>query len=131
MNSNQARSQIIEVSGAHFQSEVLASRQLVLVEFSAAWSRPCHILDSVLDDVAAACGASLKVVRVNADDNPELSLWYEIQSIPTLLYFFDGKVLARTVGTASKEAVLARLRAVAHDRKNQTQEPPKLEPPSP
>jgi thioredoxin 1 len=51
----------------------------------------------------------VKIVKVNADDNPDLSLWYEVQSIPTLLYFVDGSIRAKVVGTASKEAILAKL----------------------
>ena len=48
----------------------------------------------------------MKVVKVNADDSLDLSLWYEIQSVPTLIYFVEGKPCLRIVGTASKEAIL-------------------------
>ena len=51
----------------------------------------------------------VKLVKINADENPNLSLWYGIQSIPTLLYFVDGVVVTRIVGSASKEAILAQL----------------------
>ena len=107
-----ASTQIVEVGQQAFEAEVLKAQRPVLVEFSAAWSRPCHVLDTVLDEVANACANKAKVVRVNADDNPDLSLWFGIQSIPTLLYFRDGKVQARIVGTASKAAILAKLQAV-------------------
>ena len=108
MNLGQ-RNSPIEVGAADFQSEVLKSKQPVLVAFWAPWSHPCHILASVLDEVAAACGTKAKVVKVNADDNPDLSMWYEIQSIPTLLYFVEGTPCFKLVGTASKEAILAKL----------------------
>jgi thioredoxin 1 len=114
MNANQNPVQIAEVGEGNFESEVLLSQQPVLVEFSAAWSRPCHLLDSVLDEVASACAARVKVVRVNADDNPDLSLVYDIQSIPTLLYFIGGNLRSIIVGTASKEAILAKLQLVSH-----------------
>ena len=113
MNSDQHKSPTIEVDAANFESEVLQSKQPVLVTFWAPWSRPCHILDSAVDEVAVACGGSVKVVKVNADDNPELSLWYDIQSIPTLLYFVDGCLHAKVVGTASREAILSKLHSVA------------------
>lgn len=112
MNTNQDQTRIVEIGEADFEAEVLASRGVVMVVFSAPWSRPCHVLDSVLDEVAAAGEAGLKVVRINADDNPDLSLLYEIQSIPTLLFFRDGNLSAKVVGTASKEAILAKLHAV-------------------
>jgi thioredoxin 1 len=114
MNANQNRTRIVEIGEGNFESEVLKSHQPVLVEFSAAWSRPCHILDSVLDEVASACIPRVKIFRVNADDHPDLSLVYDIQSIPTLLYFVAGNLRAKVVGTVSKEAILAKLQLVSH-----------------
>jgi thioredoxin 1 len=104
----------VAISEQNFDAEVLHSKQPVLVVFWAPWSRPCQILGLALEEVAVGCAGSVKVFKVNADDNPELSLWYGVQSIPTLLYFVDGSVRAKVVGTASKEAILARLRAVSH-----------------
>jgi thioredoxin 1 len=101
----------VEVSEASFQSEVLRTRQPVVAAFWAPWSRPCQILDWELDEVARACAGSAKVVKVNADDNPDLSLCYDIQSVPTLLFFVDGVLHARVVGTTSRAAILARLQA--------------------
>jgi thioredoxin 1 len=109
MNTSQHKAPTVEVGEANFEAEVLKSKQPVLVAFWAPWSRPCHILDTALEEVAAACTGSVKVLKVNADDHPDLSIWYEIQSIPTLLYFVDGCIRARVVGTASKEAILAKL----------------------
>jgi thioredoxin 1 len=112
MKMNQKKKPIIEIGEANFESEVLRWQQPVLVAFSAAWSRPCRILDSALEEVAAACAGREKVVRINADNNPDLSMVWNIQSIPTLLYFVDGNLRARIVGTASKEAILSKLRSV-------------------
>ena len=112
-NMNADKAQIVEIDESNFESEVLRSKQPVLVAFQAPWSRPCRILDSTLDEVVTACAGGVKVVKVNADNNPDLSMWYEIQSIPTLLYFFGGIIRARVVGTASKEAILAKLQAFA------------------
>jgi len=112
MKMNQEKKPIIEIGEANFECEVLRWKQPVLVAFSAAWSRPCRILDSVLEEVAAACAGREKVVRINADNNPDLSLIWNIQSIPTLLYFVAGKLRVRIVGTASKEAILSKLRSV-------------------
>jgi thioredoxin 1 len=104
---------ILEINEPEFEREVLKSGQPVLVNFWAAWSLPCGMLGPVLEEVAAACVGSAKVVRVNADDNPDLGMWYEIRSIPSLLYFINGEVRARIVGTASKEAILAKLGSLA------------------
>ena len=112
MKTNPDSRPIIEIGEANFESEVLRWKQPVLVAFSAAWSRPCQILDSVVEEVAAACAGRVKVVKINADNNPDLSLVWKIQSIPTLLYFINGSLRARIVGTASKEAILSKLRSI-------------------
>jgi thioredoxin len=109
MNAKQSKPLTVEVRERNFRREVLESKRPVLVEFWAPWSRPCKILESVLNEIAIACGRKVKIVKVNADDNPDLSLWYEIQSIPTLLYFVDGRIRVKVVGTASKEAILAKI----------------------
>jgi len=117
MNTSQNKIPIVEIGEANSEWEVLRWK---LVAFSAAWSRPCRILDSVMEEVAAACAGREKVVRINADNNPDLSLIWNIQSIPTLLYFVDGKLRGRIVGTASKEAILSKLRSVTDDRDSKT-----------
>ncbi len=112
MNKTKAQSGIVEVNEKTFEAEVLGSNQMVLVEFTAGWSQPCQVLDGVLDEVMAVGTGEFKVVRINADDQPELSLWFGIQSIPTLLFFLGGKVCARMVGTASREAILTKLQSL-------------------
>jgi thioredoxin 1 len=107
MNAN--KPQIVEIGETNFKSEVLESKRPVLVAFLASWSRPCYIIGPVLDEVSAARADGVKVVKVNADDNPGLGMTYEIHSIPTLLCFLDGRERARIVGTASKAAILATL----------------------
>ena len=129
MNTSQHNSPTIEVGGANFESEVLQSRQPVLVAFWAPWSRPCHILDAALEEVAAACAGNVKVVKINADDHPDLSLLYDIQSIPTLLYFVEGNLRAKVVGTASKEAILSKLVCHGGDPKTSTFVPDKANEP--
>ena len=112
MNTDKA--QIVEIGETNFESEVLRSKQPVLVAFLAPWSRPCQTVKSVLDEVATACLGMVKVVKVNVDNNPDLGLWYEIQSIPTLLYFAGGSLRTKVVGTASKEAILSQLQLISH-----------------
>ena len=98
------------IPAVEFNAEVLGSTQPVLVEFWAPWSRPCQIFDSVLQELPSAYAGKLKVVKVNADDSLDLSLWYDIQSVPTLLFFVRGNPCLRILGTATKEAILAKLK---------------------
>jgi len=117
---NDDKTPIVEIGERNFEPEVLNSKQPVLVAFSAPWSRPCDVIRSVLNEVATACAGRMKVVKVNVDDHPDLGVWYNIQSIPTLLCFANGKVYARIVGTASKEAILSKLRSVTHGGDSKT-----------
>lgn len=103
------RALITDVDESNFEADVLRSRLPVIVAFGAPWSRACRIFVTALEAAAAARVGRVKVVKVNADNNPALSLAYEVQSIPTLLYFQAGKLCGQIVGTASKEAILFKL----------------------
>ena len=109
MNATENYIEVIQVDEVNFDSEVLQARQPVLVAFVTTWSHACAILTPVLDEIASERDGQLKVVRVNADSNLDLSLWYDVQSIPTLLYFVNGNIRAKIIGTASKEAILSKL----------------------
>jgi thioredoxin 1 len=110
MNSNQIEVPIVEIGEANFFSEVVQSKLPVLVGFLAPWSQPFQVLRPVLDEVLTAGAGSVKVVWVNAEDNPNLSRWYRIKSTPTLLYFVGGRPRARVVGTSNKEGILSQLK---------------------
>ena len=100
------------ITAETFTTEVLTSTQPVLVGFSTSWSRPCHVLDSVLQELAARWGGKIKVVTINADDSLDLSLCYDIHSVPTLLCFVAGRPCFRIVGTATREALEAKIKCV-------------------
>lgn len=114
------RATLGQVEEANFDAEVLQSKHPVLVVFWAPWSRPCRVLHSVLQKLANALAGKAKVVKVNADDSLNLSLWYDIHSVPTMLYFVRGDLRLRIVGTASKDAILAKLNASGPTSKTPT-----------
>jgi thioredoxin-like negative regulator of GroEL len=93
------------------------------VAFLAPWSRPCQTVRLVLDEIATEYAETVKVAVVNADDHPDLGLWYDIHSVPTLIYFVEGKIRAKVVGTASKEAILAKFRPAAGNGAPQSSTP--------
>lgn len=109
MNTKHNNLKRLAVDAADFDLEVLKSEQPVLVAFVTQWSRPCHVLESVLDEIASSCSEKLKVVWVNADENPDLALCYDIHAVPTLLYFAGGSVQSKLVGTATKSAILSKV----------------------
>jgi thioredoxin 1 len=92
-----------------FNLRVLQSPHPVLVAFLASWSRPCRVMRQVLGSIATSESPGLKIFQAEADERLELSLSYDIQSIPTLLLFVDGQIRIRIVGTATKEAVMKRI----------------------
>src|SRR5438067_10420193 len=102
---------IVEIDEANFETEVLKSRQPVLVEFSTGWSLPSMMLDGAMDEIATEFD-SLKVARVKLDHSPNLGLWYGVRCLPTILYFSDGEVRVGIFGTTNKEAILSQLRPV-------------------
>ncbi len=106
----------LEVGKANFDSEVLRSQRPVLVVFRTLWSPACRAAEPALNEVMSEISGRVRLVKINADENPHLSLWYGIQSLPTLLYFVGGVVLARIVGAASKEAILAQLESSTQNK---------------
>ena len=112
--TNQAKMKINvkEINEPEFDTEVLRCAQPVLVGFLTAWSKPSRLVEPVLDEVAGACNGNAKIVKVNVDDNPDLGTIYAIQSVPTLIYFFNGAVRAKIVGMVSPKAILAKLQSL-------------------
>jgi thioredoxin 1 len=121
MNASQHPASTVEVEPADFEAEVLASKQPMLAVFCAPWSRPCQFLESALDEVATVCGSQLRVVKVNADNCPDLGIWYGIQAIPTLLFFVNGSLCAKVVGVTSKDEILAKLELLGVTRDTRTE----------
>jgi len=102
-------SSIAEVGQDRFQEEVLRVQRPVLVAFMANWSQPCQLLEPVLKELATVACSGLKLLKVDVDDDFDLSVWYEIERIPTVLCFRNGQVQVRIVGLATREAILAEL----------------------
>jgi thioredoxin 1 len=90
-----------QVTDKDFESEVLKSSTPVLVDFWAEWCGPCRALGPSLDALAAE-NKGIKVVKVNIDENPDAPTKYGVRSIPTLLIFKNGEVVAQTVGSMPK-----------------------------
>jgi thioredoxin len=88
------------VTGSTFDQEVLRSDEPVLVDFWAEWCGPCHAVSPILDRIAGERG--LKLVKVNIDEEQELSIRYGIQSIPAMILFKDGEPAAATIGARPK-----------------------------
>ena len=94
-----------DVSDNNFESDVLKSDRPVLVDFWAQWCAPCRMLAPTVEAVAQNFQDTASVVKLNVDDNPQVSQRYGIKGIPTLILFKNGKEEERVVGATSKEAI--------------------------
>jgi thioredoxin 1 len=97
------------VTDQSFETEVLKSSVPVLVDFWAAWCGPCKMIAPTLDEIAREHAGKLKVVKVDVDENPEVSFRYGIHSIPALLLFKGGQPVAQMVGAMPKGMLLTRI----------------------
>ena len=97
---------VITLTSSNFEEEVIRSEKKVLIDFWAAWCGPCRMMSPVVDEVADETD-SVKVCKVNVDDEPEIAMKYGIMSIPTLLVVENGEVTGKSVGAVPKEEVLA------------------------
>ena len=85
--------EIIDVTDATFEGEVLKSETPVLVDFWAEWCAPCRAIAPIVKELAAEYGEKIKVVKLNIDESPQTPGSYGIRSIPTVLAFKDGQVV--------------------------------------
>lgn len=87
---------------AAFEQQVLQSKLPVLVDFWAPWCGPCKAVSPIIDELATLYAGKLNVVKVNIDDDATLSDTYDVQSIPTIVFFKDGEEVSRSSGVKTK-----------------------------
>lgn len=96
---------IMEIGDSSFDAEVLQSEKPVLVDFWAPWCGPCRAIEPLVEELATAFGDKFKFTRCNVDENPATPAKYGIKSIPTLIFFKEGKVLDKIVGIVPKSKI--------------------------
>ena len=99
----------LHFTDANFQSEVLQSDQPVLVDFWAAWCGPCRAVGPTIEELAQRFDGTVKVGKLNIDENPQAANDFGIHSIPAVLLFKGGKVVETLLGAQSKERYEAAL----------------------
>ena len=100
---------VVNLTSESFDEEVLLSGKTVLVDFYADWCGPCRMLSPVLHELAEENSSTLKVGKVNVDEQTELAARFQVSSIPMLVVFKDGKVAAKSVGYRPKAEIAAML----------------------
>jgi thioredoxin 1 len=97
-----------EVNDSNFKAEVLDAKGKVLVDFWAPWCGPCKMQTPILERLAQS-GVGAKIVKLNTDENPATAQKFNIQSIPTLILFSDGKEAERMVGVQPESMLQQKL----------------------
>lgn len=100
----------IKVTSENFSEEVIKSDIPVLADFYADWCGPCKMLSPILSEIAEEYEGTLKVVRINVDDEPDLAGSFSISSIPALMYIKNGQLIASQIGYVTKEELESKLK---------------------
>ena len=100
--------QIIDVTDATFDVEVLEAETAVVVDFWAPWCGPCRVVSPILEEINSE-REDLRVVKMNVDENQQTAIKYEILSIPTMIVFKDGQIAKKVIGAMPKARLEAEL----------------------
>ncbi|SHO47626.1 thioredoxin [Anaerocolumna xylanovorans] len=100
---------VLKITKDNFNQEVVESDKPVLLDFWASWCGPCKMVAPVVEQVAEETIDTVKVGKVNVDEEPELAQAFHVMSIPTLVVMKDGKVVQTSVGVKPKQAILSML----------------------
>ena len=97
------------VNEANFQDEVVNANEPVLVDVTAVWCGPCRMIDPIVKQLAEEWKGQVKVVKLDADQNPNVLMHYGILGIPTLMFFKGGQLAERMTGYLPKDKLVAKL----------------------
>src|SRR5256714_6362488 len=103
----------VTLEDSNFDKEVTQSAQPVLVDFWAEWCGPCKMIAPLIDEIAKEKAGTVKVAKVNVDENQSLSMKYNVRAIPALLFFKNGQLRDQVIAMTSNKDLLGRLQAPA------------------
>ena len=98
-----ASEKIVVLTKNNFETEVVKSDKLVIVDFWAQWCGPCRAVSPIMDELATEFDGRAKIAKVNVDEENELAAKFRVMSIPTVIVFKGGEVAEKLVGLRTKE----------------------------
>ena len=102
----------LELTDSNFQSEINDYEGVAVVDFWAIWCGPCKMISPIIEELAEKYEGKVKVGKLDVDHNDETAFKYSIRSIPTVLFFKNGEVVDRHVGTAPKSMFFDKVEAL-------------------
>jgi len=96
---------MLVINTKNYEEEVTKAETLVMLDFYADWCGPCRMLGPVVEQIAEETKGSIKVGKVNVDENQDLAMNFDIMSIPTLVFIKDGQMVAKLVGLRDKSEI--------------------------
>lgn len=102
-------SELQYVTESDFENEVLGEEKPVLVDFTAGWCQPCKMVDPIIRQLAQDWEGKVKVVKLDADQNPNIMMQYGVMGIPTLMLFKGGEIKERLTGYQPKDKLVNKL----------------------
>ena len=103
---------VLEVSDQNFEDEVIKSDLPVVIDLWAPWCGPCRMVGPVIEKLAEAYDGKVKFCKLNVDENQQTAVRYSVMSIPTLLFFKDGKVADTVIGAMPEQALKPKVDAL-------------------
>lgn len=100
---------VVEVISSTWDSEVIKTQGLVMVDFWAAWCAPCRIISPTVEELSKEYTGKMKFFKLNTDENPDIASRYNIMGIPTLMFFKDGNKIDAIVGAIPKQQLKAKI----------------------
>ena len=97
-----ASAELITLTDENFEQEIASAEGLVIVDFWAEWCAPCRLVAPIMEEIAAEYAGQVRVGKLDVDSNRKVSQKYGIRSIPSILYFKDGKHVDTTIGAVPK-----------------------------
>ncbi len=101
--------QAVAVSDADFSTRVEGQQGVTMVDFWAAWCGPCRMIAPIVEELAGEYAGRAQVAKLDVDANPKSAAKFGVRSIPTILFFKDGKLVDQVVGAVPKSALEAKL----------------------